>query len=211
AAPTLGPVVERMLAEHSVSIATVAAAVDERFARHELEALVAAFFARFPFLEFRRNGFLAAPHPYVRLFAATGPVFRALELAREAAARRGATRPASNPEAQRMGRRFEELTGWLLSKTASEDDLIREHVYDDQEQRSPDFLLFERPGFVTLVQAKLKRLSPGAFFGFDYDAFRRDAEGAIAESIWRSIRYLRRIHDPRARLSRRGEEVAARI
>lgn len=209
-ADKLAPIATRILSENSLPTGNVMAAIDGEFGHYELEGLIPAFFARYPFLEFKSGTHLAAPHPYVRLAAVSGPWFRALELAREAARVAGSPRPETPDASRRMGARFEQLVEWLLSKVTG--DLSREHVYDRQNSKAPDFIVFEDSGaHVTLIQAKLKRLSPGAFFGFDFDAFQRDAEGAIAETIWKTVRYLHRIHSAPRTLAPEAEAIAERI
>ena len=193
-AEKLAPIAARILSENSLPTREVMATIDE-IGHHELEGLVPAFFARYPFLEFKPGTHLAGPHPYVRMAAVNGPWFRALELARKDAALAGSPRPETPDANRRMGERFEKLVGWLLGHVVRDEDLVREHRYRKAGDLAPDFLVFEDgDAQVTLVQAKLKRLSPGAFFGFDFDAFVRDAEGAMAETVWKSIRYLHRVH-----------------
>jgi hypothetical protein len=50
------------------------------------------------------------------------------------------------------------------------------------------------PREVLVLQTKLKRLVPGAFYGFSTDAFREDAKGALAELLSKSIHYLYLVH-----------------
>ena len=189
-ADRLQPVAARILNEHSCRIQRVKSIIDDDFGHHGLDGLVAAFFARYPFVEFRRSVYFPGPHPYIRLFATTTPIFRALELGR-----RRAGLPES-PESFRMGKRFELLVADLLAQSFNADQLVPEHIIDKKgSRRSPDLILFEGD-VATIIQAKIKRLSSLSFFGFDLGALERDAKKAIAETIFKSIRYLAWLDGP---------------
>jgi hypothetical protein len=59
----------------------------------------------------------------------------------------------------------------------------------------------------------LKQLTAGAFFGFDLAALEKDASGVLAETIWKTIRFLFRI-DAAAkndRLSAAGKKLSERV
>lgn len=149
----LSPIAERILAEHSCKIQNVKQILDSELGHHGLDGLVAAFFARYPFIEFRPGVYFSAPHPYVRLFAVTSPVFRMLELARARAAN-GSKDHLESPESQQMGTRFESLVQELLAEGFDSNRIVTEHLISKREQRlSPDLLLFEDQG-ATLIQAK---------------------------------------------------------
>src|SRR5262249_33106376 len=147
-----------------------------------------------------------------RLRSVSGPVFKTLEMARKAV---GGDTGTSHMGAygERMGRRFEQLIRWALTRKYSADQVIAEHEYAlGQNAKSPDAIVFEGKTAL-LFQAKLKRMSPGAFFGHSLEDFRRDAEGAYAEMIWRSLVYLRNLESYRARgrLNPAHLEVSQRV
>jgi hypothetical protein len=102
-----------------------------------------------------------------------------------------------------MGLRFESLVSTLFEENIPPPDWEREYEYE-RGAKSPDFILFEGSGTVVLIQAKLKRMTPGAFFGYDLDAFKSDAE-RFAETLWHSVRYLRNIE----RMRRGGKPLDA--
>ncbi len=212
-ADRLMPVARQILHEHSCKIQRVRSVIDDELGHHGLDGLVAAFFAKYPFIECRPGVYTVAPHPYVRIFALSAPIFRALELARVRAGR-----PDSD-ESRRMGERFEGLVHDLLEQEFDGAVLVREHDLDAKGARqSPDLLLFEPDG-ATLFQAKIKRLSPKAFFGFDLDALRADVDTVIAKTISKSIAYLawldsvdaERVLTPHAREVRERLRAAKRL
>jgi hypothetical protein len=96
-----------------------------------------------------------------------------------------------------MGRRFETFLKFLLTQCKSKDEqiVLEERYLRKHSDLSPDFVILNatNPDYAILVQAKLKRLSKGAFFGYDRDAFLNDAKGTLAELIWKSLRYLFRL------------------
>lgn len=206
-AEQLHPVAARILSEHSCKIHAVKSVIDNEIGHHGLDGLVAAFFSKYPFVEFRPKLYFPAPHPYIRLFAMTSPVFRVLELGRKRAG------IPESPESFRMGERFERLVTDLLTNGFNEDQIIREHPLDKKgSRRSADLILFE-DDVATLVQAKIKRLSPLSFFGFDLNAIERDSKKAIAETISKSVKYLTWIDSDQAEtaLTDHARAVRARL
>jgi hypothetical protein len=203
-ADRLAPVAAVILREHSCRIQRVKSVIDDELGHHGLDGLVAAFFSRYPFVEFRPGVYFPGPHPYLRLFSVAGPLFRTLELGRKHAGK------LESPESLRMGRRFEALVQLLLSEHFTDDQLVDEHPLDTKgARRSPDHILFETSG-VTLIQSKIKRLSPASFFGFTLDALKADADKAIAELVSKSIKYLTWLESAEAQRSLTDEARATR-
>ena len=204
-AEKLTPIAARILKENSCRIEDVKARVDE-LGWPGVDGVVAAFFAKYPFIEHRPAVYSMAPHPYIRLFATTAPVFALLELARRRAGR------ADSAESIRMGERFEAMVGNLLLETFDRKDLVPEHAVDKSGRRGADFILFE-PSGATLVQAKIKSLTRSAFYGFDLDALRADARSSIAKSISQSVAYLTWLDSPEAErtLTAEAREVRTRL
>lgn len=192
--PYVLPMVKAVLEAHSCPAAQVASVLDERFAKNQAEGLVQAFFADYPFIRIDEDRYFMAPSPFLRLHAYSGPLFRLLALARESAETRGDSRPWISPESQRLGRRFESTVLQMVRKLYRPEQCVEEYVYDEKGQaKSPDLLVFESEDDLILVQAKLKRLSSEAFYGTDYTAFMADTGGALAETVWKSMRYLHKL------------------
>ena len=171
--------------------------LDTDFSRHRAEGLVQAFFTQRPFVRIDESRYLLPLHPFMRLLSVSGPVFRALEFARLDAEARGQSEPWTNEHSSRMGKRFEDLISTLIGENIAPGHWEPEYEYQ-RGAKSPDFILFEASGTVVLIQAKLKRMTPGAFFGYDLEEFKSDAD-RFAETLWRSIRYLRNIKRMRQR------------
>lgn len=183
------------------------------YEKYVAEGLAQAFFTQRPFIRIDRKRWLLPLPAFARFLALSGAFFTTLELAREDAARREQPNPWTNAHSRGMGDRFESLVGETLRGIGG---VVVETEYEYLQGKtdlSPDFLLFEKGSSAVLVQAKLKRLSPGAFFGFDIDDVEKDSEGPLSEMIWRSIRYLYRLATPRAsgRLNSGGEAVSRRV
>jgi hypothetical protein len=201
----LRAVAARVLSGLSAPGEEVAERIRTEFREYEADGLVQAWFSQAPLVRASDGMFLAAPHPFLRLAAAAGAFYRALTLAREHAEQAGSLKPWTNAHSSEMGRRFETFTSRLLEKARSPgDEVAGEYSYlKGQEALSPDFLITNtlRPREVLLVQAKLKRLVPGAFYGFSAEDFRGDATGALAELVWKTLRYVYRVETtPDARL-----------
>jgi hypothetical protein len=190
-AVALRALAERIFAAEGCHQEKVGDLLDTEFSKHQAEGLVQAFFVKYPFVRLNDTYYLPPLHPFMRLLAASGPVFRALELARKAAKSSGQSSSWTNLHSSRMGIRFEHLVRSLVERAYAPGAWAAEYEYT-KGQKSPDFILFEDDATVVLVQAKLKRMTPGAFFGYDLDTFREDSE-RFAEMIWRSVRYLQNI------------------
>jgi len=208
-AARLRALAERIFASEGSLQENVGDLLDTNFPNHQAEGLVQAFFAAYPFIKVNDTRYLPALHPFLRLLAASGPVFRTLELARKAAEARGQSRPWTNAHSEKMGRRFEELLRTLIETARLPGQWEAEYEYV-KGQKSPDFILFEDAETVILIQAKLKRMTPGAFFGYDLDTFRADIE-RFAEMIWRSIRYLRTLQAGRRAGDPLADSVTERV
>jgi hypothetical protein len=216
-ADRLTPVLAAIMKENSCKMADVRTRLDVDLSGHQVSSATQAFFASTPFIEYRPEHYLVGPHPYTRFLAMNGAFFRAIELARTEAASAGHRAPENNVLSVNMGRdRFEPLVRLIFDRFAGPDRIVGEHIYTKKEaQLSPDLIVFGGGArrTVALVQAKLKRLSYKAFYGCDAAAFERDARGAIAQSIYKSIRYLYRIHSVAwgHRLNAEGDAIARQI
>ncbi len=181
------------------------------------EALVMAFFSTTPVLKFNESVFLCGPHPYMRMAAYGLTLFQTLALAREHCKKLGQPSYWTNEFSERMGNRFEELVAFCLKKTINPEHLFRQHRYLSRKGKpesldSPDFGIFNGDSLV-LIQAKLKSLSPGAFFGYDLDAIKKDVHGALGEAIWKSIKYLFNLEKgaKQGRLNPENETTSRRV
>jgi hypothetical protein len=179
---------ERIFATEGCPQEDVGTLLDSTFTAHQAEGLVQAFSLRYPFVRLNDSCYLPPLHPFMRLLALSGPVFRTLDLARQAG---NGSKPWTNQHSIRMGRRFEELVTLIVESARGPNHWEPEYEYE-KGKKSPDFILFEQRDTAVLVQAKLKRMTPGAFFGYDLETFKTDSE-RFAETIWRSIRYLQSI------------------
>jgi hypothetical protein len=188
----------RIISRLACPATDVARLLQEEFAQYEADGMVQAWFAQRPFVALEGDVFLAPPLPFLRLAASSSVFYQALALARDAAERAGSTKPFTNAHSSEMGRRFETFMTFLMGKaTAPGDELWAEYEYMKRgNQKSADFLVTSTtsPREVLVVQTKLKRLVPGAFYGFSPDAFRVDAKGALAELLSKSIHYLYLVH-----------------
>jgi hypothetical protein len=191
-------VAARVLDTLACPAGNVAQQISDQFSQFEADGLVQAWFASYPFVGAADDFFVAAPLPFLRLAASVSVFYQALALARQDADDEGSEKPWTNKYSSEMGRRFERFMHFLLAKArVSTDTIWEEYRYLEKDNAlSPDFLVTnaQRPREVLIVQAKLKRLVPGAFYGFSLEDFERDAKGALAELVWKSIRYIYRIH-----------------
>ncbi len=196
-AETLRALARRVLAKLACPATEVCKRIETELEKYASDGMVQAFFTRTPFIAVGNGAYLSAPHPFVRLAATTGAFLQATVLARADAEAGGSTKPYTNKFTAEMGRRFETFLEFLLTQCKSTDEqLIGEHRYlHKSSDLSPDFVILNstNPDYAILIQAKLKRLSPGAFYGFDHDDFLNDAKGPLAELIWKSLRYLFRL------------------
>jgi len=185
----------RVLDPISCPIKEVKTCLQEKFVEFEADDLVQAFFTMKPFISIDHGVYLAPPAPFLRLVASTGAFFRTIELAIKQAAKQGATKPWTNEYSSAMGVRFEPLMHLLLEKCKTDGDVLIDEYYYLKDTKGPDFIVTNsyHPEEILIVQAKLKRLSPGAFFGYSITDFEANARGVLAELIWKSIRYVFRI------------------
>lgn len=165
--------------------------------------LVHAIFADTPLLRADERSFIFPPHPFTRMHATIMPIFAAIALAHADAVRRGSSKPHTNTYTTQMGEIFEEFLNKEVSRSFASEDIHFEYVYEldgsgRNGKRSPDIIVF-RGDTCLLIQAKLKRWSPGTFYGSSMSAFEEDARGALAEMVWKSLRYLSNLAEGMAR------------
>lgn len=190
----LGKLTRTLLSEYGCEHSQVADMIEKNYSAYRAEGLAQAFFTQRPFIIIDENLFVLPLPPFSHFLAVSSPIYTALALAREESRAQGHSEPWKNIHSTRMGQRFEKLVGSTLSTICPADKLVGEYEYHKKHNdRSPDFLVFGDDGSVVLVQAKLKQLTAGAFFGFDFSAFESDAQGALAETVWKTIRYLFRL------------------
>lgn len=209
----LRPILERVLGALACDSTDIAPTIRGRFAEYDADGLVHAFFGAYPLVRLDACRYLMAPRPFLRFHSVDGVLFRALELAIARERRRGGANPGITDVSTRMGKRFECLVGHVLSDTGRVDEVEEEHRYiSGQNDLSPDFLVFAPDGSVVFLQAKLKRIQAGAFFGYDLDAVASDCRGALAEMVWKTVRYLHRLHTmPPERFTDEGRRIRERV
>ncbi|MEZ4271712.1 MAG: hypothetical protein R3C68_09860 [Myxococcota bacterium] len=186
--------VNKIVAELTCRVSSVRKVLRQSFGRHKGGGIVHAFYARYPLLGLAADEALFPPHPFLRFHLARGVLFKAIELAVKSEAARGNPKPENNKYLQSMGRRFENLVSCVLNHARC-GDVVNEYEYRNKPNaKTADFMVFSRQNDACVViQAKMKRLSRGAFFGSDLEAFRRDARETLAASVVQSIRFMRKL------------------
>ncbi len=208
-------VFERILENKSSAIEETGQILEKHFASYEAEGLILGFYSRKPFVRIAKDWYLYPLHPFLRMHVGSGPLFEALELARKDASARGSSSPHTNQFNDWMGKRLERLIRFLIGKIALPENISYEYepfVGDAKKDLGSDLVVFENDAAV-LIGVKLKRLSPGSFFGFDLDSFERDVAKGLGESIWKSIRFIYRLEKAHgeSRLNPENRKTSERI
>ena len=194
AAPFTQESVNKIASDLTCAVSAVRKTLRRAFGRYKGTGIVHAFYSRYPLLGLGGDETLFPPHPFLRFHIARGVLFKTIELAVKSEAELGNPKPENNKYLHSMGGRFEKLVHCVLNHVRC-GDVVEEYEYRrKQNAKTADFMVYSRSDDrCVVIQAKLKRLSRGAFFGFDLEAFHRDARGTLAASIAQSIRFLRKL------------------
>lgn len=203
-ATTLTDATEALLRARGCRVGDVESLCSGKYRDYKGDGLVQAFFTQTPYVRLLEGRWLLPPHSFGLFLATSGPIHDTLELARKTYKAKGASNSAVNADAEHMGETFEKLVGRTLVNSGR-GDLEREHRYR-KEQKSPDHLIFEGTS-VVLVQEKLKHLRAGTFFAYNFEDLKTDIRGIVAETIWKSVRYVAEIR----RAKRNGTLLASAL